>query len=58
VLIDTDPSAAQVVLIGKGDNVPQALLEIPLTHVLPVRVPEGDIKPRSLVASNASGAAP
>jgi hypothetical protein len=30
---------------------------MPLTRVLPVRVPEGDLKPRGL-ASNASGAAP
>jgi hypothetical protein len=27
VLTDTDPAAPQVVLIGEGDNVPQALLD-------------------------------
>jgi len=31
VLTDTDPAALQVVLIGEGDNVPQALLDAATT---------------------------
>jgi hydrogenase/urease accessory protein HupE len=33
VLIDTDPAARQVVLIGKGDNAPQALLDAANTTI-------------------------
>jgi hypothetical protein len=47
VLTDTDPAAPQVVLIGEGDNVPQALLVAANNVVaLSVRTPPRTIENR------------
>jgi hypothetical protein len=49
VLTDTDPAAPQVVLIGEGDNVPQALLDAANNVVaLSVRTPPRTIESRCM----------
>jgi hypothetical protein len=49
VLTDTDPAAPQVVLIGEGDNVPQALLDAANNIVaLSVRTPPRTIESRCM----------
>jgi hypothetical protein len=49
VLTDTDPAAPQVVLIGEGDNVPQALLDAANNVVaLSVRAPPRTIESRCM----------
>jgi hypothetical protein len=49
VLTDTDPAAPQMVLIGKGDNVPQALLDAANSVVaLSARTPPRTIESRCM----------
>ena len=49
MLTDTDPAAPQVVLIGEGDNVPQALLDAANNVVaLSVRAPPRTIESRCM----------
>ena len=49
MLTDTDPAAPQVVLIGEGDNVPQALLDAANNVVaLSVRTPPRTIESRCM----------
>ena len=49
MLTDTDPAAPQVVLIGEGDNVPQALLDAANNVVaLSARTPPRTIESRCM----------